>query len=375
MQKPSLFLWAYCRINRPLLGITGRGVAVLLLVALVNLAYCGRGNATELRIYIWDTYLHPDLVAEFEAETGVVIAETPYESEEAMDRVLAMSDGRGFDLIVVSSFNIPIYKRQGWLQPVTEAEVPNLRHFDSRWRYHEGEADLCVPYFWGTTGVAYRADLLPKPITSWREFFSLQGPAFNRRLIVTDDPNEVIGYALKALGYSYNATDARALDEAEALLLAFRPSIYTSFAPSLNERSALVIGEAYAAITYNGDALYLREFEENIAFVNPIEGAELWVDYFCLMSAAVNIEAALKFLDFMSIPENAAMSALEFYYATPNTEAEGLLPDWFLNDPLVYPPADVLAKSETARFLHDVQAMRRRYEIHSRVIGRGIYPE
>ena len=49
---------------------------------------------------------------------------------------------------------------------------------------------------------------------------------------------------------------------------------------------------------------------------------------------------------------NLAAKLAEFvYYATPNKAAEKLLPDEFLEDPVIYPSEEVLLKSEAYKQL------------------------
>lgn len=83
----------------------------------------------------------------------------------------------------------------------------------------------------------------------------------------------------------------------------------------------------------------------------PLEGTNLWVDYLTVMERSPNKDLAWDFIDFLNEPENAARLALHVRYATPNRAAQALLPKSFLEDPVIYPAPEVLARAEFYRIL------------------------
>ena len=93
-------------------------------------------------------------------------------------------------------------------------------------------------------------------------------------------------------------------------------------------------------------ALMMREHNPNIVFTVPDEGGEIWIDYLSVLASSPRKELAMRFIDFLNDPENAARVAQYVHYATPNEAAEKLLPADFRKDTLIYPGEDVLSKSE-----------------------------
>ena len=87
-------------------------------------------------------------------------------TDDVRDDMLAETDGRGYGVVVVNSVSFPLYRRRDWLLPISEAEVPHLAHIDPRWKNALPAATgYGAPYAWGTTGIAYRTDLVPEPIS------------------------------------------------------------------------------------------------------------------------------------------------------------------------------------------------------------------
>jgi spermidine/putrescine transport system substrate-binding protein len=87
------------------------------------------------------------------------------------------------------------------------------------------------------------------------------------------------------------------------------------------------------------------------------------------MSSSKQKALAKAFINFLNEPNNAARLAQFAYYATPNLAAEKLLPEDFLSNPYIYPPAKVLAKSEIYQPLPG-EILRIRNRILNRVIQR-----
>ena len=185
--------------------------------------------------------------------------------------------------------------------------------------------------------------------------------------MAVDTMSDMVGMGLKALGYSANETDRKALAEVEELLLAQKPFIKDYSYVALSEESTLVTGETAMSMVYSGDALMLQEYNENIEYVIPEEGTNLWVDYLTVSRIAPNPKLAWAFINFLNEPGNAAQHAEYLYAPTCNKAAEKLLPAELLDDPRVYPDPATLARSETYKPL-PARVTKRRNEIFSRIV-------
>lgn len=300
----------------------------------------------ELVVLNWPNYLDPTLVNRFERQYGVRVREVFFEGDDQRDEMLVNSDGSGYDIALVSGNMLQTYARSGWLEPLTEEQVPNLVHVSPRWRTaFAGAEGSAAPYTWGTLGIGYRRDLISEPIESWMQIFR-PGPALQGRIAMLSHNRDLVGMALLALGHSSNSQDENELIAAEQLLLAQRPYVRTYGYIGLTPDSAMVSGEIVAAMMFNGDALMLQEFEPDIEFVVPSEGGNLWVDYFVVMNRSTRKDLAFAFINFLNEPENAAQATQFVYYATTNDSAKALLPTDFLANPVIFPNPETVERSE-----------------------------
>ncbi|MFO1350537.1 MAG: spermidine/putrescine ABC transporter substrate-binding protein [Gammaproteobacteria bacterium] len=300
----------------------------------------------ELRLLNWNEYIDAELLARFGSQFNAVVKEVYFDDDNTRDDILVAAEGKGFDLVMVDEVQIDNYRRRGWLTPLDPAIIPNLRHLDPRWiNAAKGAQGYGVPYFWGTLGIGYRSDLVGEPLTRWRQFFE-PAPALQGKIALSGNSREVVGMALKALGFSVNSQDLEQLRAVERLLIAQKPYVRSYDYVSVSDQSDLISGRVVAAMMYNGDALLVQQRHPNIVYCVPQEGGGLWVDYLVVMASSTHPKLAMRLINFIHEPENAAHLAQTFHQATPNRAAEQLLPADFLANRAIYPDPQTLADSE-----------------------------
>ncbi len=286
--------------TRPLLHI------VLLSLSIAYSTAFAAPATQELVLLNWPEYLDPELIKKFEKQTGVMIREVYFESDDMRDDMMLETDGKGIDLVVVNGVMVDIYRKNGWLVQIDSPKVPNLKHIETRWQdAFPGAHDYAVPYFWGTLGIAYRTDLFETPPTRWMDIMrpieSLRG-----KIGMIESVRDLLGMALKALGHSANSTGTGEIKAAEQLLLAQKPYVKDYAYITLSEDSPLVSGEMSVTMIYSGDALMLQEHHEKINYVVPEEGSNIWVDYLVVLESSNKQDLAWNFVNFLNEPENAA---------------------------------------------------------------------
>jgi putrescine transport system substrate-binding protein len=107
-----------------------------------------------LNLYIWNDYLAPDTVGNFEKETGIKVSVTNYGSNEELDSKLAPGSS-GYDLVVPSASSYERQIRQGYYQKLDKEQLRNLVNMDpeiqQRLAMHDPNNDYAVLHMWGTT--------------------------------------------------------------------------------------------------------------------------------------------------------------------------------------------------------------------------------
>ncbi len=304
-----------------------------------------QGEADEIILYNWSEYIDPEIYSLFQEEYGIEVTEDNYSSNEEM---LAKLQGgaTGYALIVPSDYTVGIMKEEGMLAKLDHNNIPNLANLSEQFQnlpYDPGN-EYCVPYQWGTTGIGYLADQVDEP-TSWAAIFEADqnSPAYGR-MTMLDDARESFAAALVFLGYDINTTNEAELEEAKDLLIQAKRGL--SGFDSDTFEDLVASGENLISHGWNGDFLVAQEVNEELAYTIPKEGGVIWVDNICI-PATVPPEkkaAAEQFINFLLRPDIGALLSEWNYYASPNAAAEEQLGEEFLNDPSVYPPAEVLER-------------------------------
>ena len=328
-----------------------RRIAVLLLlVAVVLLGWLwlrpkAPSGAGTLYFLNWADYIPEELIQKFEAETGAKVVLDTFESPEAMLAKLKAGADQEFSLVVAPDYYGLQMARDGLIAPLDKGKLKNLANLDPFFLdppYDPG-LQYSVPYLWGTTGIAYREDLVTGPVDSYAVFFDPEaqvGP-----FLLLDEMRETIGAALQYLGYSVNTTDPEALAKAKELLLAAKERS-VGFAGGLEALNRILAGDAALSLAYSGDVLQAREEDQRLRYTLAKEGGTLWTDAMVVLKRGPAQELAYRFMDFLLEPENAAALAEYTHYATPVAKAIPLLPEEMRNDPVVFPPEEVRSRLE-----------------------------
>ena len=317
--------------------------------------------AKEIVFYNWSEYIEPEIYTLFEEETGIKVVEDNFSSNEEM---LAKLQGgaSGYAVIVPSDYTVSIMIAEGMLAELNHDNIPNIANLSEQFTkvpYDEGNV-YCIPYQWGTTGLGYLDGEVEEP-TSWAVLFDPQeGSDTYGRATMLDDVRESFAAALVYLGYDINTTDEAQLEEAKELLIQAKAGL--SGYDSDNYEDLIASGENLIAHGWSGDFLMAQEENENVAYTIPEEGGVVWVDNVCIPASATPEErlAGEMFLDFLMRPDIGAMLSEYNWYASPNAAAEELLDEEFLNDPTVYPPAEVLAKLQYIHPLGEAESIYQR---------------
>ena len=287
--------------------------------------------AQQLNFYNWSDYIDPSILEDFKAEFGVTVNMETYDSNE--DLLAKIRPGSsGYDVIVPSDYAVDILIKEGKVAKLDKANIPNLRHIDPNYLslYYDPGNDYSVPYFVGTTGMAYNKKSFPAPPDSWAALFDpAQLEQVKGKVTMLDDERETIGAALIYLGKSINETDPAALAAAEELLKQQKPYLAAYNSSDFNRK--LAGEEIVLAHGWNGSAgqayTGLDDFpgNANIGFVIPKEGGTIWQDNLMVVGDSRNQYTAEVFINYLLEPRVAARNADYILYGTPNLEAARLI--------------------------------------------------
>ena len=254
------------------------------------------------------------MLDDYSTKYGIKVNYDTYSSNEELLAKL-QAGASGYDVIIPSDYVVTIMIKQGMLETIDISKLANFGNLDPRFinRDYDPGNKYTIP-------LVYDKTLVPSEPKSWSDLWD---PAYKSRLVFLDDDREVMAMALKVLGFDSNSTNENELNQAEAKLLELKPNIlkFDSDAPE----TAIVSGEAWAGLVYNGNASLAYQEDPNVEYICPTEGCTIWFDNLAIPKGAPHKDAALQFFDWVLDPQESILITQEFPYSNPNKAALDLL--------------------------------------------------
>lgn len=318
-------------------------VAVVMAVTLcTGLAGCNDGR-TKLYVYNWGEYIDEDVLDLFEQEYPQydIIYDTFATNEEMYQKVA--SGSVSYDVLIPSDYMIERMIKENFLLEIDTSSLENYGKIKSalKGQAFDPEDKYSVPYMWGTLGIVYNTTLVDESVDSWS---ILWNEKYNGQILMLESMRDTMGFTLKMLGYSLNTTSEKEVIEARDKLIAGK-KLYADWGVD-TLRDPMKNGSYAITVTWSGDAMDLMSENEDLAYVVPNEGSNVWLDSMVIPKTSKNIEGACLFIDFMCRTDIAMMNAEEIGYSTPQTEVLELLGEEYINDPVYNPSDEVLGNCE-----------------------------
>jgi len=308
--------------------------------------------AAERSVHVlnWDTYIGPQTLEQFTKATGVEVKYDLFaDNSELFARL--RNGNPGYDVICPSNDFIERMIQSDMLAPIDHSKVPNFANYDPRFQdasFDPGR-QFSMTYFWGTIGIGFRNSQFATPPDSWGLLMGPESKVHAGKISWMSDPVRVINHALKLNGHSLNTTDPAEIEKAIQTLLAAKGNVRTLAGD--NGQDLLLSTEVDLAMEYNGDMLQVKAEDDDLNYVVPKEGAELWQDCWAIPKGGPDLAAAHEFINYVLDAQVHADIAKEVNYALPNAAAIALMPEDYRTNSIIFPADDVLKSCETPRYL------------------------
>jgi len=303
----------------------------------------------KLNFYNWDTYIGETTLPDFQKETGIPVNMSLFATNDELFAKLRAGNP-GFDVIVPGSEFVQRMIQAKLLEPLDHAKIPNIKNvapeFIKDAPYDPGRK-YSMPYTWLVIGIGYRKSKVKETPDSWKWLFD--SDEYKGRIAVMSDASELFRNCFKYLGQSINSDSPELLKKAEAMLIKQKPNI-KSFHED-NGQDLLLSGEVDVVMEYNGDIAQVMVEDDDLNFVVPKEGAMKQSDTLAIPKGAPHPENALEFINFILNAKVGAEISETIKYPSPNAAAVALMPASYKDNPVIFPPAEIMAKCEYPSYL------------------------
>jgi len=304
-----------------------------------------KGSADQLFIYTWAGYTDNALLDRFAEKTGIrVVADVFSSNEEMLARVQA-GGARAYSIIYPSDYMVVQMTELGLLMPLDHSSLGGLDRLKKQFQnpvYDPGNR-YSVPLSWGTTGLIYNTEQLKEAPEDWNYLWEHK-QELARRMTLASDVREVMGAALRMLGYSLNSTNQEQVKQAYEKLVELKPAI-ASFTTDA-WRPQMLTGDLKVAMCYSSDANEVISDNDKLKYVVPKSGSSLWTDTLVIPKGSPNPEAAYKWINFLLQGDVAASLVERLSFSTPSEDAFSLLTPELRENELLFPSEAVLKNCE-----------------------------
>jgi spermidine/putrescine transport system substrate-binding protein len=342
--------------------LKGMGVAAVGLTFTGALAGCGEkeakklanGEEGSLNLYNWDDYMGETTLQDFKGASGVDVKMDLFENNDTLFAKFRAGNP-GYDLIVPSNDFVERMAQADMLEKIDKSLIPNWKNIAPEYQdvpYDKGR-EYSAPYTWLVIGIGYRKSKVNPAPDSWKVLFD--SDQYKGRIAVLSEAGDMFRLYAKYMGKSINSLTPADVKTIEAMMIKQKPN-FAKFHDD-DGQDLLAKGEVDLVLEYNGDIAQLMTEDDDIDFAIPKEGSQLNSDNLCIPKGAKHPKNAHAFINFILDAQNGKKLTETIQYATPNAAAKALMPDSYKNSPIVFPPADVLAKCEYAKFNAELQPL------------------
>lgn len=336
------------------LNIKKRSIILLvsILVAILSMCLltgCGNRDDKEVKVFCAGDYIDPNVIKDFEKETGINVILDTYDTNEEMYPVIKNRAGV-YDVICPSDYMIERMIGENLLAKINTGSMKyynqiGKKYLDIADKTYDPGNQYSVPYQYGVSGIMYNKNRIKKgELKSWKDLWNKK---YKGRILMQDSLRDTIGIALKANGNSLNSTREKDVRQATESLIKQKKLVYKYANDSA--RDLLIGNSADLGVVWNGEVLYSKKINKDLDFIIPDEGTEIFIDCWAIPKNAFSKKNGEKFIDYMCRPKVAYKNFKYLTYSTPNEGAKKLMSKELKTSPILFPDEKTLHKSEPLR--------------------------
>ena len=301
----------------------------------------------KLNIYNWDGLLAPNTVSDFEKANKLKVTYDVFASNEELLAKL-QAGAKGYDLIFPSDYMTDIMIKQGMLEKIDFANIPNYKNINPKFKDlpFDPKNEYSIPFQYSAVGIAVDTSKVKDFKRSWSILFDEK---YKGHISMLDDIRYGLVPALKYLGYSINTTNEAELNAAKELMIKQKKLVKAYSSDTY--RDLLKSGEVWIAEGYTGDVYQVMRENPNIIYFIPEEGSALAVESMCIPKGAPHKYTAEYFMNYILTPKVHGIITNSSLYANPNDSAKIYIDARIVNDKAIFIDKTIIDKSQ---YIQDV---------------------
>ncbi|MFC4591790.1 polyamine ABC transporter substrate-binding protein [Sphaerisporangium corydalis] len=356
-------------------GVQGKKVAAPQASAAAGY-WADKKKTGTLRFANWPLYIDKEgkkypTLEKFTKDTGIKVTyqEAIQDNSTWFGKIqpqLSAGQDIGYDLMVMTNgIQLGRAIALGYLVQLDHSKLPNFAA-NAGARYKNPTFDpnntYTVPWQSGLTGIAYNPKYIDGDVTSIKELWN---PKYKGKVGMLLDSQEIANFGMFLLGIDPDKSVQADWEKAGVKLQEQRDAGIVRKYYENDYVDALVRGDIWICMAWSGDIYQQVAEGQDLKFVVPDEGGNIWTDNMCIPKTAQNPVDALAMMDFVYQPEVAATLAKYITYITPVPATQALVKaeadkasgdekkslELMASSPLIYPSEADMAKLRSYKTL------------------------
>lgn len=290
------------------------------------------GDDKELVLFTWEGMFPQEVLDDFEAETGVKVIYSNFDTDETMLEKLSMAKGGDYDIVVADDYILENVIAEGLAEKLDKDSLENIENINPLYQgqFYDPEDAYTIPYGAGIPLIVYDPEQVDTEIKSYADLWDA---SLEDSIALTANYRVINGITQLSMGKSMNEEDVDVIKETGEKLLTLAPNV--RLIQDDNTQNALLNGEASVGFLYTSQVMAALAENPDLEVVYPEEGLGFGILGMFIPSEAPDKDAAYAFVDYIMQPEVAAKCTDYVGYYSTNKAADELV------DPQLVVPDEV----------------------------------
>lgn len=257
-------------------------------------------RSRSINVFTWPMLLDPNMIQQFEKETGISVYLSYYENNDELFSKLRATQGEGYDIVIPSDYTAELLIKEDFLKKIDISRITNWYDFDEHLinLYYDPHNEYTVPFYWSVYGLAINTKLYNKARSevSWDLVFNQQKSL--KPVIMPDGVREVV---LLAENYLFGTSGQQLSKEQMSAIkkLLIQQKEWVCAYTETNIEHLLLSKSSPIAVAMSAEVARIQQVDPSIDFVIPKNGAFMVVDSFAMPKKSLKDEYVYQFINFM----------------------------------------------------------------------------
>ena len=291
--------------------------------------------ADPLRFLCWGGWSDREIVQGFTDQTGIPIEATFPISNDDIFMKLRISGPGHYDVVTPQNGIVQGLIDVELIQSLDESRLTHLADCLSQfqepdWARRDG-ARYAVPFLWGSSPMAYNADLVEAPPESWA---GMQAETYRKKIVMLDDGLTHLKIWNRALGAEDpTRVTPEQLNRTVETLMVLKSEQVVALVRTMEDVAGFVARGVALMSTTAWELVPAMTVAKDkpVRIFHPLPGDFTFCDNLCLVADAPQPDAAHEFINYMTSPEVQARAMNRMVRGVVNVKAVPMLDEGVRN--------------------------------------------